>query len=161
MARQDGCTCAVAAQLLQQVDSRAEAGPAHTGKDAAVQLSCRRILLQLTMLKVGPVASACQLHACTIPGHQWRQIRCPTEHLTPSCASLLHRSVHHSEMHLLHRLGGIGHEASGFYMERPEITFAIMALCREAKMASLRQHRRCASMEARQQQQPAAPSLLI
>ena len=64
MARQDGCTYARAAQLLQQVD-RAEAELADTSKDVAVQLSCRRILLQLTMLKVRWVCCACRLHACT------------------------------------------------------------------------------------------------
>ena len=63
MARQDGCTHAAAAQLLQQVD-RAKAEPAHTGRDATAQLSCRRILLQLTMLKVHSVCCACKLHAC-------------------------------------------------------------------------------------------------
>ena len=62
MARQDGCTYAGAAQLLQQVD-RAEAEPTDASKDAAVQLSCRRILLQLTMLKVRFVCCACMLHA--------------------------------------------------------------------------------------------------
>ena len=65
MARQDGCTYAGAAQLLQQVDT-AEAELADTDKDAAVQLSCRRILLQLTMLKVRSVSCACKLHACTV-----------------------------------------------------------------------------------------------
>ncbi len=65
MARQDGCTYAGAAQLLQQVDT-AEAELADTDKDAAVQLSCRRILLQLTMLKVRSVSCACMLHACTV-----------------------------------------------------------------------------------------------
>ena len=52
-------------------------------------------------------------------------------------------------------------DALVLWTKGPEIVCAIMALCREAKMALRRQHRLCASMEAWQQQQPAAPSLLI
>lgn len=87
MARQDGCTYAGAAQLLQQVD-RADSEPAHTGKDAAVQLSCRRILLQLTMLKVRLVCCACKLHACAVLRLRWRQIIFTSKYLTHSGAGL-------------------------------------------------------------------------
>ena len=94
MARQDGCTYAGAAQLLQQVGT-AEAELADTDKDAAVQLSCRRILLQLTMLKVRSVSCACMLHACTVA--RVTSNSCLIGYLD---ASLPHRIVHHPGRHV-------------------------------------------------------------
>ena len=51
LARQDGCIHARAGQLLQGF-ADAESQPAHPDKYAPVWRACRRILLQLTMIKV-------------------------------------------------------------------------------------------------------------
>lgn len=51
LARQDGCIHAGAGQLLQGF-ADAESQPAHLDTYAPVWRACRRILLQLTMIKV-------------------------------------------------------------------------------------------------------------
>ncbi len=53
LARQDGCIHAGAGQLLQEYgDAEAEAQQTYSHSEADVLRGCRRILLQLTMIKV-------------------------------------------------------------------------------------------------------------